>query len=240
MSLRVTALILTIAVTGASALADPPVYETREEHDRYGIGKFYMGREIARVMGHQGIPWLERDNREEEERLSELITLFDLKPGDAVADIGAGSGVITMMISDIVGSDGTVYAVDIQPEMLAAIKKKTDERDIKNVELVLGTTKSPELPPDSCDLAFMVDVYHEFDFPHEMLTGIVNGLKPGGRIAFVEYRKEDPTIPILEVHKMTEAQVKKEALQKEFGLKHVTTHEDLPRQHVIIFEKQAS
>lgn len=214
-----------------------PLYEFRDEHDRYGIGKFYMGREIARVMGHQGIPWLERDNREEEERLSELLELLAIKPGDSVADIGAGSGVITMMIADIVGTEGTVYAVDIQPEMLAAIQEKTDKAGIDHVELVRGTTKNPKLPPDSCDLAFMVDVYHEFDFPHEMLSGIVAGLKPGGRVAFVEYRKEDPTIPIIEVHKMTEEQVKKEALRPEFGLKHVVTHRSLPRQHVILFEK---
>ena len=142
-----------------------------------------------------------------------------------------------MMIADKVGKDGTVYAVDIQPEMLAAIETKLEKSKIENVELVLGTTKSPELPANSCDLAFMVDVYHEFDFPHEMLTGIVKGLKPGGRIAFVEYRKEDPSIRIKLVHKMTEEQVKKEALQPEFNLKHVKTNEDLPLQHVVFFEK---
>lgn len=215
-------------------------YETREDHDPYGIGKFYMGREIAHVMGHIGIPWLERDNREEEERLSELLSLLEIDAGDSVADIGAGSGVITMMIADLVGTGGTIYAVDIQPEMLAAIKVKTDAAGIEHVELVRGTTKTPKLPPNSCDLAFMVDVYHEFDFPYEMLKGIVDGLKPGGRIAFVEYRKEDPSIPIIEVHKMSEAQVKKEALQPVFGLKHVKTDESLPRQHVIIFEKLAA
>lgn len=217
--------------------AAPPVYEMREDHDPNGIGKFYMGREIAHVMGHQGIPWLERDTREQEERLSKLVKILDLKPGDNVADIGAGSGVITMMMARKIAPSGTVYAVDIQPEMLAAIETKLEKAEIDNVELVLGTIKSPKLPENSCDLAFMVDVYHEFNFPHEMLAGIVAGLKPGGRIAFIEYRKEDPTIRIKEVHKMTEAQVKKEALQAEFGLRHVTTNEELPLQHVVIFEK---
>lgn len=223
-----------------NSASDDARYETREDHDRYGIGKFYMGREIARVMGHQGIPWLERDNREEEERLSELLSLLEIEPGDAVADIGAGSGVITMSIADLVGAKGTIYAVDIQPEMLAAIKVKTDSAGIDHVELVRGTTKDPKLPPNSCDLAFMVDVYHEFDFPYEMLQGIVDGLKPGGRVAFVEYRKEDRSIPIIEVHKMSEAQVKKEALQSVFRLKHVKTDQSLPRQHVITFEKMAA
>lgn len=217
--------------------ADDSLYEMREDHDPNGIGKFYMGREIARVMGHQGIPWLERDTREEEERLSQLVEILAPKPGEAVADIGAGSGVITMMIAEKVGPEGRVYAVDIQPEMLAAIESKLEKEKIENVELVLGTIKTPKLPPNSCDLAFMVDVYHEFDFPHEMLTGIVEGLKPGGRIAFVEYRKEDKEVPIKLVHKMTEAQVKKEALQSEFGLRFVTNHTALPLQHVIVFEK---
>ena len=238
--------VVAIAVIFGSTLASKavfaaePVYEMRENHDPNGIGKFYMGREIARVMGHQGIPWLERDTREQEEQLSKLVEILNIKPGDTVADIGAGSGVITMMMAKKVGTEGTIYAVDIQPEMLAAIETKTEKAGITNVELVMGTTKSPKLPPNSCDLAFMVDVYHEFDFPHEMLTGIVSGLKRGGRVAFIEYRKEDPTIRIKEVHKMTEAQVKKEALQAEFGLKHVTTNEDLPLQHVVIFEKVAA
>lgn len=230
-------LLLAVSVPQCSAADNDSRYETREDHDPNGIGKFYMGREIARVMGHQGIPWLERDSREEEERLSKLVQILNPQPGDAVADIGAGSGVITMMMAEKVGKDGVVYAVDIQPEMLAAIESKLEKADLNNVELVLGTIKTPKLPENSCDLAFMVDVYHEFDFPHEMLAGIVQGLKPGGRVAFVEYRKEDPEVRIKEVHKMSEAQVKKEALQSEFGLRYVKTHTELPLQHVVVFAK---
>ena len=215
-------------------------YEYRADHDPNGIGKFYMGREIAYVMGHQAILWLERPEREREERLTLLIECLSLKHGMVVADIGAGSGVISAMISDRVGADGTVLAVDIQQEMLDAIALKCKERGITNIEPVLGTNKSPGLKPESVDLVVMVDVYHEFDFPYEMLLEISKSLKPGGRIAFVEYRKEDPAVPIKEVHKMSEAQVKKEASLPEFGLKFKETLRKLPRQHVIVFEKPAA
>lgn len=212
-------------------------YEYRSMHDRNGIGKFYLDREIARVMGHQGISWLERPEREAEEHLTTLMEGLQLKPGLTVADIGAGSGVISLMIAERIKPDGTVLAVDIQPEMLDALAVKCKQREISNVELVLGTNKSPRIEAQSVDLAIMVDVYHEFDFPYEMLGEIVKALKPGGRIAFVEYRKEDPEVPIKEVHKMSEAQVKKEALLPEFGLKWVQTFGKLPRQHVVLFEK---
>ncbi|SFI24897.1 class I SAM-dependent methyltransferase [Planctomicrobium piriforme] len=214
-------------------------YSYRDDHDPNGLGKFYMGREIARVMGHQGIAWLERPEREEEERLSLLVECLQLKPGMVVADIGAGTGVISVRMANVVAPDGKVLAVDIQKEMLRALEIKCKELGVENVQPVLGTTQSPNLSDDSVDLAVMVDVYHEFNLPHEMLQAIVKGLKPGGRIAFVEYRKEDPTVPIKEVHKMSEVQVKKEALQPELGLEWVETIEKLPRQHVIIFAKKA-
>jgi ubiquinone/menaquinone biosynthesis C-methylase UbiE len=215
-------------------------YEYRVDHDPNGIGKFYMGREIAYVMGHQAIMWLERPEREREERLTLLVECLSLKPGMVVADIGAGSGVISAMIADRVGAEGTVLAVDIQQEMLDAIAIKCKEHSITNIEPVLGTNRSPGLKPESVDLVIMVDVYHEFDFPYEMLLEISKSLKPRGRIAFVEYRKEDPTVPIKEVHKMSEAQVKKEANLPEFGLKFKETIHKLPRQHVIVFEKPAA
>ena len=214
-------------------------YTWKEDHDPNGIGKFYMGREIARVMGHQGIRWLERPQREEEEGLSLLIESLSLKPGMVVADIGAGSGVIAVRLSKAIGPGGTVLAVDIQQEMLDALAVKCKQLDIDNIEPVLGKRKSPQLNPNTVDLAIMVDVYHEFDFPFEMLSEIAKALKPGGRVAFVEYRKEDPTVPIKLVHKMTEAQVKKEASQPEFGLRWKETVDKLPRQHVVIFEKIA-
>ena len=240
------ALLVTTAAAQKAAVSDKTEdpapdgggrYTTREKHDPSGIGKFYLGREIARVMGHQGIAWLERDNRQEEENLSRLIELLDPQPGDTVADIGAGSGVITFLISRRVGDDGTVYAVDIQPEMLDALRTKAEKRGVTNVTPVQGTATDPKLPAGRCDLAVMVDVYHEFDFPYEMLSAIVDGLKVGGRVAFVEYRKEDPSVPIREVHKMSEAQVRKEATQDGLRLKFVETLDDLPRQHVIIFER---
>ena len=213
------------------------LYEYRDEHDRYGTGKFYMGREIALVMSFHGIPWLERPEREREEQISRLIELLGIEPGMAVADIGAGSGVITMKLADAVGQQGTVYAVDIQPEMLAAINEKVEEQSRTNVRTILGTRKTPKLQPESIDLAIMVDVYHEFDFPHEMMAGLAAALRPGGRIAWVEYRKEDPRIPIREVHKMSLEQVRREASRPEFGLEFAGVKDDLPRQHVIFFRR---
>jgi len=215
----------------------PLRYTTRRDHDPNGIGKFYMGREIAQVMGHQGIAWLERPEREEEERLTALIDALDIKPGMVVADIGAGSGVISVMMARRLLPAGKVLAVDIQQEMLDALVEKCRLLNVPNVEPVLGTNKSPGLDPASVDLAIMVDVYHEFDFPYEMLRELAASLKPGGRIAFVEYRKEDPTVPIKEVHKMYELQVRKEANLPELGLVWKKTDERLPRQHVILFER---
>ncbi|WP_437187978.1 class I SAM-dependent methyltransferase [Planctomicrobium sp. SH668] len=212
-------------------------YSVRAIHDPNGIGKFYMGREIAMVMGHQGISWLERPEREEEERLTLLVDSLQLEPGMTVADIGAGSGVISVLMAEKVGQSGQVLAVDIQKEMLQALEIKCKGLGVTNVQGVLGTTKSPNLDGGSVDLVIMVDVYHEFDFPYEMLKSISESLKPGGRVAFVEYRKEDPRIPIKEIHKMSEAQVKKEAGLPELNLKWVETLETLPRQHIILFEK---
>ena len=214
-------------------------YTWRDIHDRNGIGKFYMGREIARVMGHQGIAWLERPQREQEEGLSLLIECLSIEPGMVVADIGAGSGVIATRMAKAVGEEGTVLAVDIQQEMLDALMVKCKRRDIDNIEPILGETKSPKLKPGTVDLVVMVDVYHEFDYPFEMLSEIARSLKPGGRVAFVEYRKEDPKVPIKLVHKMSEAQVKKEAGVPEHGLTFKETVDKLPRQHVVIFEKPA-
>ncbi len=214
-----------------------PRYSAREVHDPNGIGKFYMGREIARVMGHQGIAWLERRERDREENLQLLMQGLKLESGMVVADIGAGSGVISTMISDHIGPEGTVLAVDIQQEMLDALAAKCKQRGIKNIEPVLGTTQSPRLKPETVDLVVMVDVYHEFDFPYEMMFEISKSLKPGGRVAFVEYRKEDPSVPIKEVHKMSEEQVKKEASQPEFGLVWSHTFDKLPRQHIVVFKK---
>jgi ubiquinone/menaquinone biosynthesis C-methylase UbiE len=218
----------------------PARYEFRRQHDPNGIGKFYMGREIAHVMGFPAAVWLERPEREAEESLTKLIDALDLKPGMVVADIGAGSGVLTLMMAEKVGATGKALAVDLQQEMLDLLAKKLKVQKIENVELIRGTDKSPRLPADSVDLALMVDVYHEFAFPYEMTLEIAKAMKPGGRVVFVEYRKEDPDVPIKLVHKMTEAQVKKEIEQPEFRLKWKETIGVLPRQHIIVFEKMES
>lgn len=217
----------------------PQRYTLRRDHDRDGIGKFYLGREIAQVMGFPAAGWLERPEREAEESLTKLIDSLKLKPGMVVADIGAGSGVLTLMMAEKVGNEGKAVAVDVQQEMLDLLARKLKLKKIENVELVRGTDKTPRLPAETIDLALMVDVYHEFAFPYEMMVEISKSLKPGGRVVFVEYRKEDPEVPIKLVHKMTEAQVKKELDQPEFRLKWKETIGVLPRQHIIIFEKLA-
>lgn len=215
----------------------PPRYEERAFHDPNGTGKFYMGREIAQVMGHLAADWLERPEREREEEPAKLLKALKLKPGDAVADIGAGSGYFTFRMAPAVGRRGLIYAVDIQPEMLAIIRRRMAQLRMPNVRTVLGEITDPKLPPESVDLILMVDVYHEFSHPWEMTGNMVKALKPGGRLVFVEYRLEDPRVPIKLVHKMSEAQVKKE--MAEFPLRWVETNSTLPRQHVIIFQKTA-
>ncbi len=218
--------------------ADSKRYEKRPDHDPNGIGKFYMGREIAHVMGFAGAEWLERSSREEEERLTLLVRSLHLKPGEIVADIGAGSGVISMRMSELLLPDGKVMAVDVQKEMLDRLQENCETVGVRNVEPVLGTQDSTGLLDASVDMAIMVDVYHEFEFPYEMLKDISRAMKPGGRVVFVEYRKEDPTVPIKEVHKMSQAQVRREAEQPEFGLKWTETIHVLPRQHILVFTKQ--
>src|SRR5258705_7044061 len=198
------------AQTTNSAAAASARYEIRKEHDPDGIGKFYMGREIAQVMGHQATDWLERPEREDEERPSLALPALKLKPGDTVADIGAGTGYYTRRLAKLVGDKGVVYAVDIQQEMLDLLTNKMARLNIRNVKPVLGDLTDPKLPPASTDLAIMVDVYHEFDHPYEMAQALCRALKPGGRLVFVEFRGEDPKVPIKEVHKMTETQVRKE------------------------------
>ena len=212
-------------------------YEQRTP-SRDGIGKIYMGREISRVMGHQGAEWLERPEREREEMPNRLVELLKLKAGDVVADIGIGTGYIARKISPKIGETGILYGVEIQQEMLDILAEKMAEAGITNIKGVLGTITDPKLPPNSVDLAIMVDVYHEFSHPYEMMQNICRGIKTGGRVAFIEYRAEDPKVPIKRLHKMSELQVIKEATPH--PLVWVETLDDLPWQHVIIFEKIAA
>ena len=212
-----------------------PGYETREKHDPNGIGKFYLGREIAHVMGHMAAGWLERPEREREEEPAKAVAALELKPGMTVADVGVGTGYFAFRMAAAVGEGGKVLGVDIQPEMLKLLKEAAEKRGAKNVEGVLGTEKDPKLPEGAVDLVLMVDVYHEFEWPYEMMAAIRKALKPKGRVALIEYRKEDPEVPIKEVHKMSEEQIKKEMAAA--GLKHVKTVGVLPRQHLAIFEK---
>jgi SAM-dependent methyltransferase len=212
-------------------------YEVRREHDPDGIGKFYMGREIAQVMGHEAAGWLERPEREKEEQPTKLLELLKVQPGDIVADVGAGSGYLSFRLAEVVGVKGKVLAEDIQPEMLDIIRKRMKDKKVTNVEPILGTITDPKLPKAGVDLILMVDVYHEFDHPLEMTKAMVKALKPGGRLVFVEYRLEDKDVPIKLVHKMSEKQVVKEMAPH--PLRFVKTLEGLPWQHVIIFEKKA-
>ena len=226
----------TVATAGHAD--EPDRYTFRKDHDRNGIGKFYMGREIAHVMGFGGVDWLERPEREREEKLILMVESLKLKQGDVVADIGCGSGVITRLMARKVGDAGKVMAVDVQDEMLQRLKENLEAEGIENVMPVKGTQRAPNLKPNSIDLAIMVDVYHEFEFPFEMLSEIAKALKPGGRVCFVEYRMEDPRVPIKLVHKMTEKQVIKEATQKGLELKHQETVGVLPQQHMVFCMKQ--
>lgn len=201
-----------------------------------GIGKYYFGREIAHYMTHLGAPWLDRPERDQEERPDLVLKALALKPGDLVADLGCGTGYFSWRMAQAVGAKGLVYGVEIQPEMLAHLAVKMKERGVTNVVGVLGTTSDPKLP-QPVDLVIMVDVYHEFDQPYEMMAAVARQLKPGGRVAFVEYRGEDPDVPIKPLHKMTEAQVRKE--MSTLPLDYVETIHTLPRQHLILFRKRA-
>jgi SAM-dependent methyltransferase len=198
-----------------------------------GIGKRYMGREIAQVMGWQGAAWLEREEREREERTDLLLGELALRPGMVVADIGAGTGYIARRMAAQVGPGGAVYAVDVQPEMIRLLKSLA--AGLTQVKPVLGAVDDVRLPAASVDLAIMVDVYHELEFPREVLASIVRSLKPAGKVVFVEYRAEDPRVPIKAVHKMSEAQVRREA--GALGLVWERTAGGLPWQHVVIFRR---
>ena len=202
--------------------------------DYNGIGKWYMDREIAYVMGYEGIGWLERSQREKEENVSKLIQNMGIKSNDTIADIGAGSGYHVFRIAPI-ANKGMVYAVDIQTEMLMAIENIKETSKIKNIKTILSSEQSVYLAENSVDKILMVDVYHEFSFPIEMITSIKSALKPKGELFLIEYRAEDPNVPIKRIHKMTEKQAVKEMEAAGFKLKRNINN--LPWQHCMVFIK---
>ncbi len=224
------------AQTPAPYSRTPLRYDTRTNHDPNGTGKFYMGREIAQVMGPGGIEWLDRREREEEEHPAEVLAALDLRPGEVVADLGAGSGYFTFRMAPKVGNTGKVLAVEIQQEMLDTLRTRAAAMKATNVEVVKGSEIDPNLPAGTINLVLIVDVYHELAFPFEVMTKIREALKPGGRVVFVEYRKEDPAVPIKEVHKMSVKQLEEE--MSAVGLVRVRTVETLPLQHIVIFAKR--
>ena len=232
------ALLLAGCNTGASttvALVDADtVYKSSPNRSPDGTGRFYIGREIAPTMGHGAASWLERPEREREERTDLLLKELALESGDVVADIGAGSGYFTFRLASRV-PNGTVLAVDIQPEMLDIIRDSARARGIQNVQTIQGEIDDPKLANGAVDLVLLVDAYHEFSHPFEMMTAIRKALKRGGRVALVEFRGEDPNIPIKPLHKMTEAQAVKE--MKVVGLEWIETRQVLPQQHLIFFGK---
>jgi len=217
------------AVGGASEGA----YVQREP-SADGTGKYYMGREIAKVMGHRGADWLERPSREGDEAPDVLVREMNLSLDDVVADIGAGTGYFTFRLSPLVPK-GTVFAVDIEQEMLDIIGDKMARAGVDNVVPVLGNIDDPRLPDGAVDLVLMVDAYHEFSHPLEMMRGVYRALRPGGRVVLIEYRLEDPEISIKRLHKMSQKQAKAEMAAA--GFEWVETRDVLPRQHFMVFRK---
>lgn len=223
-------------LVGPQAATPAPLYETRTNHDPNGTGKFYMGREIAQVMGPGGIPWLDRPERDTEEKPAVVIDALKLHGGEVVADLGAGSGYFTFRIAPRVGATGKVLAVEIQDEMIATLRQRAKKQKVGDVEVIKGTERDPHLPTNGVDIVLLVDVYHELEYPFEVMTAVRKALKPRGRVVFVEYRKEDPAVTIKEVHKMSVEQLTRE--MHAVGLAPLSTIETLPLQHIVIFEKR--
>jgi ubiquinone/menaquinone biosynthesis C-methylase UbiE len=216
------------------AQTESPEIYTYKFGDPNGIGKWYMGREIAYVMGYQGIQWLERPEREQEEKVSKLIENLELHPSDTIADIGAGSGYHTFKMAPYL-SQGQVYAVDIQEEMLDVIAYRSDNSDQTNVSIIKSSETSLYLAESSINKALLVDVYHEFSHPKEIMISLYKAMKPGGKVYLVEYRGEDLTIPIKAIHKMTESQAILE--MRAVGFRFKQNIDNLPWQHFLVFEK---
>ncbi|WP_299533102.1 class I SAM-dependent methyltransferase [Ulvibacterium sp.] len=214
---------------------EPNESYTHKKGDPNGIGKWYMGREIAHVMGFQGMRWLDRTVREDEENTSKLLENMDIQAGDTIADIGAGSGYHVFRMAAM-AKKGLIYAVDIQDEMLAEMRRKKEKGKVQNVRLIKGSEKSVNLPKNSVDKALLVDVYHEFNYPVEMIASLKRALRPNGKVFLIEYRGEDDRVPIKRLHKMTQAQAVKE--MQAAGLKLERNIANLPWQHCMVFSKE--
>ena len=241
MPLRLLPLLFYLAIfTSCTAQQDK---SPQEENSPYtfktpspdGTGKYYMGREISYVMGHLAADWLERPEREREENVSQAIENMGIQPSERIADIGAGSGYYTFRMARK-APRGKVFAVDLQPEMLDLMKQRIEREDIGNVALIRGSETSPQLEANSVDLVTMVDVYHELSHPREMMQHIVSALRPGGRFVLLEYRMEDPTVPIKRLHKMSEEQAVRE--MESVGLQLRENMDNLPWQHCMVFVKE--
>src|ERR1700722_7290363 len=215
-----------------NSVAMPLYREGRGSPD--GIGKFYQGREIAAVMGFEGASWLERPSGASEEGPDLLVKELRLQPGTTVADIGAGSGYLSRRMAPIVGP-GRVFAVDVQPRMVALLTALSGKPEFNNLVPIQADTDNVRLPPASIDLAVMVDVYHELAYPYEVMCSLIRALKPGGRVVLVEYRGEDPGVPIKALHKMSKAQIRRE--MSVHPLAWERTSERLPMQHIVVFRK---
>jgi precorrin-6B methylase 2 len=230
---------MALLISSSAALAQVAPYAERYSHlpaSADGIGKTYMGREISAVMGWQGAAWLEREERNREERTDLLMAALALQPGTVVADIGAGTGYLSRRMAPAVMPGGKVWAVDVQPEMVSLMLAAVKRSGLTQIEARLGAVDDIKLPVSSVDLAIMVDVYHELAYPYEVMASVLKALKPGGRVAFVEYKAEDPRVPIKPLHKMSEAQIKREAAV--FPLDWERTVSTLPWQHVVVFRKR--
>ncbi len=195
----------------------------------------YLGREIAQTMHYQGAPWLMRESREREEDCQTLLAALKIEPGQTVCDMGCGNGFYTLPLARLVGEQGKVLAVDIQPEMLRLLHERAKDEGIANIELVVGVQTDPRLEPNSLDMILMVDVYHEFSHPRQMLEAMRKALKPNGRIALAEFRLEDRNVPIKRLHKMSKKQILREYEANGFRL--VEAFDKLPWQHLMFFER---
>jgi precorrin-6B methylase 2 len=234
---RLLGLFLVLLATNLSLAQQtiPPGYVTIPVSPD-GIGKRYMDREISAVMGWQGAAWLERNKREREERTDLLLEALALQPGMVIADIGAGTGYLSRRMAPLVMPGGKIIALDLQPEKVNILQTGVNRSGLKQIVVKLGAIDDIKLPKNSIDMAIMVDVYHELAFPYEVMSSIMLALKPRGRLVFVEYKAEDIRVPIKPLHKMSEAQIKREA--GVFPLDWERTVSTLPWQHVVVFRKR--